>query len=924
MPMPRAAGSKDKLSGPASFPTGTVTFLFTDIEGSTKRWEANPEAMDAALKQHDAVLRAVIERHGGYVFKTVGDAFCAAFSRASDALESAVEAQRALSGQDSSAIGGLRVRMGLHAGEVSQRDGDYFGPTLNRVARLMSIGHGGQVLLSDAVRLAVGPATPPEVTLVDLGLRRLKDLTQPEHVWQLDVAGLPAQFPPLNSLDARPNNLSFQLTNLVGRESDLEEVKSLLAHHRLVTLVGSGGVGKTRVAIQVGADLIDRYPDGVWFADLAPISGPELVPSVVAKVLGISVPEGRSVDDSIPLWLRGKNALIIFDNCEHVLGAAAELGDAILKSAPKVCILATSRQTLGIPGEAVYNVPSLAVPTETVGLKADEALRFGAVALFRDRAVASDTRFVLTDEGAPIAADICRRLDGIPLAIELAAARVKVLGIANLARRLDERFKILTGGSRIALPRQKTLTALIDWSYDLLSEQEQKLFRRLGIFAGGFGLDAATAICAGEGVGEPEVLELVASLVDKSLVVADTSREPERFSLLESTRAYALEKLASLRERDALARRHAGYFARLALTADQASGNLPVAAVLASLEPEVDNFRAVLEWALKDAHDVAVGGSLAGALEQLWYEGGLSAEGRWWIGSALEREHEPAIAGRMWVALALLSSGRQKFECGERARTLYESVGDERGAAHASRSMARGLIQMGRLEEAAVAATRALAVFREHGDKQGEALCLNELADISGDRGDVSAARELYAQTLAAFRGLGDEAGHAVVLIDLAELDFRAGDPERAIRNAREAIEIDSRGKNATNLAIEYSNSAAYLIALGDLDAARESAADGLRWANKAQSASKVAWILQHFALIAGLRAQLHAAARLLGYVDSQYKDLGLERESTERWGHEKLIALLRERLSDAEIDRLSSAGAMWSENTALEEALKV
>ncbi len=922
MPMPRAAGSKEKLSRPASIPTGTVTFLFTDIEGSTKRWEADPEAMDAALKQHDAILREVIEHHSGYVFKTVGDAFCAAFSRSSDALAAAIEAQLALGGKDSSAVEGLRVRMGLHAGEVSQRDGDYFGPTLNRVARLMSIGHGGQVLLSETVRLAT-PATPPETTLVDMGLRRLKDLTQPEHVWQLTIAGLPAQFPPLNSLDARPNNLSSQLTSLVGRESDLEEVKSLLARHRLVTLAGSGGVGKTRVAVQVGADLIDQYPDGVWFVDLAPISDPELVASVAAKVLGISVPEGHSVDAAIPLWLRSKTVLLIFDNCEHVLGAAVGLGDAILKSAPLARILATSRQTLGIPGEAVYNVPSLAVPPETVGLKAEEALRFGAVALFRDRAVASDTRFVLTDDRASSVAEICRRLDGIPLAIELAAARVKVLGTTNLARRLDERFKVLTGGSRIALPRQKTLAALIDWSYDLLSEQEQKLFRGLGIFAGGFGLEAASAICASEGVGEHEVLELVASLVDKSLVVADNGSEPERFSLLESTRAYALEKLKSLSERESLARRHAEYFTDMALRTDKAAGNLPVAAVLARLEPEVDNFRAALEWASKDPHDVALGGSLAGALEQLWYEGGLSAEGRWWIGSALEREHEPAIAGRLWVALALLSSGRRKYDCGERARALYESVGDERGTAHALRSLARGLIQMGRLEEAATAATRALAVFREHGDKQGEALCLNELADIAGDSGDVGAARELYAQTLAAFRLLGDESGHAVVLIDLAELEFRAGDPGQAIRNARDAIEIDSRGKNATNLAIEYSNSAAYCIAMGDLDAAHECAGNGLRWANKAQSSSKVAWILQHLALIAGLRAQVQAAARLLGYVDSKFKELGLERESTERWGYEKLSALLRERLSAAEIEQLAREGAVWSEEKAVAEALK-
>src|SRR6202049_668527 len=388
--MPRAGGTREKPKRLVSLPTGTVTFLFTDIEGSSARWEAHPDAMDAAVKRHDALMRAALDQHNGYVFKTVGDSYCAAFSDASNALGAAVDAQRSLAKEDFSAVDGLRVRMGLHVGEASERDGDYFGPTLNRVARLMSIGHGGQILLSDAMRECVEAiAIPPGASLLDLGLRRLKDLTQPEQVWQLSIAGLPSTFPPLNSLDARPNNLPCQVTSLLGREQDLEEIKSLLAKHRLLTLTGAGGVGKTRIALQVGADLIDRYPDGVWFVDLASLTNAEFVSSVVARVFGISQPEGQRVDESIPPWLRNRNLLLIMDNCEHVLAAVADLSAAILETAPGVRILATSRQAINITGEFLYRMPSLAVPVETSSLRVDEAMHFGAVALFVERAAAS-------------------------------------------------------------------------------------------------------------------------------------------------------------------------------------------------------------------------------------------------------------------------------------------------------------------------------------------------------------------------------------------------------------------------------------------------------------------------------------------------------------------------------------------------------
>ena len=445
------------------------------------------------------------------------------------------------------------------------------------------------------------------------------------------------------------------MTSFVGRDRDVAEVKELLSRYRLLTLVGAGGIGKTRLAARVGAELLDRYPDGVWFVDLAPINDAELVASVVAQALCMSQQQGRRVDESIPLWLERKQALLIFDNCEHVLEPVSALVNAILAAAQRVRTLATSRQALNIGGEVVHRLSSLAFPIEANDLNAREALGYGAIELFVDRATAADTRFEFTDNNAPVIADICKRLDGIALAIELAAARVTVLSIPNLARQLNTRFEILSSGSRTALPRQKTLTALIDWSHDLLKPQEQILFARLGVFAGGFDLDAATAVCGGEGLAESEMFALLASLIDKSLVVVDTSGETERFRLLESTAAYALEKLSAAGERERLAQRHAEYFRDQATAADERFGSGSTVAWVAAVELELDNYRAALEWALTQGNNAVLGGAIAGTLQRLWYNAGLGVEGRYWIELALPRIREaeqPAIAARLQLTLS--------------------------------------------------------------------------------------------------------------------------------------------------------------------------------------------------------------------------------------------------------------------------------
>jgi predicted ATPase/class 3 adenylate cyclase len=528
-----------------SVPSGTVTFVFTDIEGSTVRWDRDRAAMQDAVQRHDGIMRAAIAAHAGHVFKTIGDAFCAAFSLPEDAVSAMLAAQRALGAEDFAAVDGIRVRMAIHTGTADERDGDYFGPAVNRVARLLAIAHGGQVLLSGVTSDLVQGSLPAQASLRDLGEHRLKDLARPEYVYQLLAPDLAAEFPPLRSLNTMANNLPLQLTSFVGREAEIEKIAALLGQHRLVTLVGSGGVGKTRTSLQVAANQVDGSGDGVWFVELAPLSSGDSVPATIAHTVGVTLGDGDPITQLVAA-LKSKRMLIVFDNCEHLVEAAARVVSALMSGCPQIKIIASSRQALGITGEATFRMPSLPEPS--------------ALALFVERAQAVNDRFQLTENDAPIVADICRRLDGIALAIELAAARVKMLSPQQLRNRLDERFRVLTGGGRDRLPRQQTLRALIDWSYDLLDEREQMLFRRLGIFVNGFMLEAAVAVGGGDDLDEFEVFDLVASLAEKLLVMAEPQGSAIRYFLLESTRAYAAEKLTEAGERDRIAGRHLRYF----------------------------------------------------------------------------------------------------------------------------------------------------------------------------------------------------------------------------------------------------------------------------------------------------------------------------------------------------------------------------
>ncbi|HNE70337.1 MAG TPA: adenylate/guanylate cyclase domain-containing protein, partial [Anaerolineales bacterium] len=575
-------------------PFGTVTFLFTDIEGSTKLWEQHPEAMKTALAKHDSILKDAIESNRGHVIKTTGDGFHAVFATAMDGINASVTAQRELHSSfflHPSSLS-LKVRMGIHTGEAELRNNDYYGGTLNRAARLMSVANGGQVLLSNTTADLVREQLPAEITLRDLSEHRLKDLTRPERIFQIVHPELPSEFPPIKTLDAFPNNLPAQLTSFIGREKEINEIINALNTSRLVTLTGSGGTGKTRLTQEVGVQLLTNFQHGVWLVELAPLSNEAQIIPALAQAFGLQElpfnPLAKLVDD----YLRDKKLLLILDNCEHLIDACARLADHLLHLSAGVKILASSREALGIAGEVAYRTPSLADSEST--------------SLFLDRARAANSKFSLTESNASAIAQICHRLDGIPLAIELAAARTKILSAEQIATRLDDMFRLLVGGSRTALPRQQTLRALIDWSYDLLSDEEKRLLQFASVFVGGWTLDALEFVA-----NEPNTLELLEQLVNKSLVVTEEREGAMRYFLLETIRQYAREKLFEAKQASAARDRHFIHYKNSTSGLWDVSrfNNETELQRLKAMHGEMENLRAAFEWGLQnhvqDALDLA-------------------------------------------------------------------------------------------------------------------------------------------------------------------------------------------------------------------------------------------------------------------------------------------------------------------------------
>jgi predicted ATPase/class 3 adenylate cyclase len=909
-------------------PSGTVTFLFSDIEGSTRRWDRDRAAMQDAVRRHDVLMRTAIARHHGYVFKTVGDEFCAAFARPEDAVAAILDAQIALGAEDFSQVDGLRVRAAVHTGTADERDGDYFGPAVNRVARLLAIGHGGQVLVSGVATDLVEGALPPRASLCDLGEHRLKDLARPEQVYQLLAPDLIADFPPLRSLQVFPNNLPVQLSTFVGRDAEIGDITTLTEKHRLVTLVGSGGVGKTRLSLQVAANLLDGSGGGVWFIELAPLTNGEYIPSTVAQALGLTLASEGAPVENLVRALKGKQALLVFDNCEHLVEPAARAISAILRGAPGIRVLASSRQGLGVAGEATYQVPSLSLPEkDEAHPTASDILRYESVALLVERARAASDTFSLTDENAPIIADVCLRLDGIPLAIELAAARVKMLGLHQLRERLDERFRLLTGGSRDVLPRQQTLRAMIDWSHDLLDDRERTLFRRLAIFVNGFTLEGAVAIGSGAGLDELDVFDMLASLVDKSLVLAEPQGGLVRYRLLESTRAYASEKLDAAGEHDLVAGRHLRYlrdrFAELFAQREQTARTTELHA---ALQIELEDVRSALDAAPARA-EVVDGGELLANIYGSWRTVGLDAEGTARCEAYLTvlPMGDLQLRARLESVLSDLLSGSghkvRAFEVATEAVEHAGAIGNNSLFARALRAYATAAASLTRFDDAEKALVQAEAIPGISPFLR--ILLLGTRAFVSSRRGDAETAVRMYEQLREVHRSLGDTNAEQSVALNLAEIEHKRGHTLRAIAIVRETLPAVRSSVNKGNLATLLLNLAGYLAAVDDLAGAAGASRESIRSRAGEPDHAHVAGAIEHLALVFALRGDRARAATLEGYAVAAFGRHGFEREFTEKTTHERLSALLQADVMPDELARLGADGASLTPEAAIALSLE-
>jgi predicted ATPase/class 3 adenylate cyclase/tetratricopeptide (TPR) repeat protein len=925
------------VSEPALIPSGTVTLLFTDIQGSTRLWEDEPEPMTTALRRHDHILRAAIEDAGGYVFKTVGDAFCAAFWTPHAAVGAALTAQLGLAGEAWPTSRPIRVRMGLHTGACEERDRDYFGPVVNRAARLEAAAHGGQVLVSGATAELLAGSLPEGAGLDDLGPHRLKDLGRPEQVYQLTAESLQASFPPLASLDnpELPNNLPTLVSAFIGREAELADVRELISSARLVTLTGAGGSGKTRLALQASAELIGKVPDGVWLTELAPLTDGDQIPVAVAAALSITDLSGPTLTATVTSALADHDTLILLDNCEHVIDAAAKFCDEVIRHCPKVRFLATSREPLGIDGERVYRVPSLSLPdadADTVeGLAHSDAVR-----LFAERARALQPDFRLDEQSGPFAATICRRLDGIPLALELAAARLSSMSLAQISARLDQRFRLLTGGSRNAMPRQQTLQATVDWSFGLLTQPERSTLTRLSVFAGGFDLEAAEAVCVSDAVDALDVLDLLGSLVAKSLVIADHSPQAVRYRMLETIRQYSAQELLRAEGDDEVLRirdRHAGFYLSLAEAGAPALSGHGQREWLHRFDAEWDNLRAVFEHlAAEDRADDLM--RLGVWLDRFTLTRGHS-EVLGYLRPVLDRTDLPAsplraeamgTVGRLLGLLrrsdaAELAAAR---DYGERALGLARAVGDQHAEVGALALLGASSYADGDTAASRAFAERALAIARVLGDDQLIAECLQLVA---GSTADPDVRRRLHAEALACAREAGDVLMESAELESLFSVELHAGRIEEGAKYLEQAAALADQIGGDFLVYLTRSNLGLLRLIQGRTTEAAPLVRGALLFGRRMGPGLVVGEMVFAAACVAASQGDLDRAAHLFGAgdvdIDASLAMRTILWSPAEQSLREREQGRLRELMGDAAYEAAYAAGARMPSAQAWELALR-
>jgi len=907
----------------ATLPADTVTLLFTDIEGSTVLWEQDGARMSQALAAHDALARSVVEGHQGTVVKMIGDGMHAVFDDALDALAATVALQQALADPIATNGVALHVRCGLHAGVVERRDNDFFGSPVNRAARIMNAAHGGQVLLSQIVAYGVRDRLPAAVSLRDLGKVRLKDLSTPEHVYQVVHPQLRQDFPALRSLEATPNNLPEQITSFIGRERELAAAKDLLGGARLLTLLGMGGLGKTRLSLQIAADVLEKYPDGVWFVDLAPLRDPSLVPSAAAQVLGVQEEPSKPPTQTLCAHVKDRKLLLILDNCEHLVKASASLVDALLRSAPEVRVLATSREALHIRGEQIYPVLPLAVPDRKAGV--GPLLRSEAAQLFVERARLQKPDFVVTDREAPAIADLCARLEGIPLALELAAARLCSLTVQEINSRLKDRFKLLTGGDRLALERQQTLRALVAWSYDLLQPNEQILLDRLSVFTGGFDLPAAEVVCGGEPLARDDILDQVTSLVEKSLVMVDQWNGGSRYGLLETIREFAQQRLVKCDDLAATATRHCEYYLDLAKAARADFQGPKQAEWTRRLEVELDNLRAAIALAFAGGVDPVIAVKFEVALARFRTLRGYSTEGRNNIRKALAlpdmQDPNVARAHALYIGGAL---AKEQGDHGEALKMLTECLSIRRALGYrleaaATLSILSALhLHQGDLAKAHDCDGEAISIYREVGDRIGEAIGLLNLGENSVQQGDQGSARKLFEQCLVIACSIRHQELESECERNLGELELDAGNLQAAQTRFARSLKVCRDAGDKRNEAIALWCVGKVDMASGDPISARNRLVEALCAMRALELRAEALDCLEDCAALLHAIGASFSAVQLQSAVEAGHQVLALSRRPRREAKWKRNLEATRVMLGDAAFDTAWTQGQVW----VLDEAI--
>jgi predicted ATPase/class 3 adenylate cyclase len=910
-------------------PDGTVTLVFTDIEGSTGLLQALGDRYPEVLAEHHRILREAFARHGALERGSAGDGLYFVFSAARAAVQAAVDGQLAISARAWPDGVALRDRMGLHTGEPRNVSEGYVGLDVHRAARVCAAGHGGQILISQTTRELIGDDLAADdlrssLGVVDLGVHRLRSLDAPMRLFQVTAPGLVSDFPPPRTSEAPRNNLQLEVTSFIGREHEIEQAARMLEESSLVTLTGPGGVGKTRIGIRLARTLLDRFEDGAWIVECGNLTGPEFVLPSVVSAIGLTEPAGRSLLAAIVDHLKGKRLLLVLDDCDPVLNECAELAEALVRACSAVRIVVTSREALGVAGEAILPISSLATPEVGVTVTPQDLEAIDACRLFVERATAVLPTFSLTEQNARSVAQLCRRLDGIPLAIELAAARVRTLPVEQISARLDDRFRLLSGGSRAAAARHQTLRATIDWSYDLLTEPERAVLRRLSVFAGGASLEAAESVCAGDPVDLYDVLDLLGRLVEKSLVLSDRGSGEARFRLLETVREYARGRLVEAGEGDATLRRHRDWYAALVdeMSATFFRGPEPVES-LRRLDREHDDLRAALEWCLDQPGEGRVGLRMAAGLWRFWEIRGHLLEGRGWLERMLDEAGGEATALR---ANALTGAGTLAFMQGdfraastfhEASFALHREIGDPQSVGYAANNLANTALQLGDHERARALYEEAIALSRQAGDIRGATFGAINLADVATRQGGLGAAQELHEEILATIRSLGDRWMEAFALDTFARAAAGAGDRAQARSLHIEALAILEEIGDRRGVARVLTHLADLALADGDSERARGLCRQSLAIRQELGDMPGLAGAMETLA-VAIAADDPEAAARLDGAAESLREAIRAQVPPQAAANHDQHLAELEQRLGAGSFEAARRQGRLMTPNEAL------